>query len=110
MADNTVAADTTLYAKFSQIGVYGDANNDGQITVFDLNPIILKIKQGNSYTGLAGQSIPDCQTSKAVQAVYGDANDDGKISVFDLNPIILKIKQGNSYTGLAGTDMDMVKD
>ena len=108
MADATVTQNITLYPKFSQVGVYGDATGDGAVNMLDLMQVKQKVSN-TSYTGNAGKDIPDCQTSSGKVGKYGDATGDGAVNMLDLMQIKQKVSN-TAYTGNAGKDMVMVKD
>jgi uncharacterized repeat protein (TIGR02543 family) len=108
VADATVTENITLYPKFSQVGVYGDATGDGMVNMLDLMQIKQKVSN-TAYAGNAGKDIPDCQTSSAKDGKYGDATGDGMVNMLDLMQVKQKVSN-TAYAGNAGKDMVMIKD
>ncbi len=73
----------------------GDANNDGRVSIFDINSIVLN-------WGRTGPSRSDRTTNwsaksaspwSPLSATYADCNGDGTINIFDINVIVLNFNQ-----------------
>ncbi len=100
----------TVYAKFVQVGIHGDANADGSVSAADVTQIQKKIMQGDNYTGSAATLIECYKDANGNAGLYGDANADGSVSAADVTQIQKKIMQGDNYVGTAATEMVIQKD
>ena len=77
----------------------GDANNDGQVSIFDINPIVA------THWNLTGPVRPNASTQwiaqpcapwNPVDATYADCDGSGQVDIFDINPVIVNF--GNTHT------------
>ncbi|MBN1559525.1 T9SS type A sorting domain-containing protein [candidate division KSB1 bacterium] len=103
----------------------GDADNNGRVAIFDINPIIA------AYWNKTGPARKDasvewrgqwCEPWSPPEATYADCNGDGKVSIFDINPVVINFtkthtlqQQQNGEPGnalaksnLAGADVYLV--
>ena len=81
----------------------GDANNDGQVSIFDINSIVA------IYWEKTGPPRPDasfewiaqpCSPWDPEAATYADCNGDGTVNIFDINSVIINF--GKTHGLLAG--------
>ena len=116
----TVSADVTLYAKFIQVRINGDANGDGKISNTDITALKKKLSNTLSETqkkwGIGeayNANIYYTNNGKNLNAVNGDVNGDGKISNTDITALKKKLSNTLSDTQKKwniGEALTIVKD
>ena len=105
-ANNSSNGDITLFLVSSSVEIVdnilvwpGDANNDGQVSIFDINPIVA------SHWNLTGPVRPNassqwvaqpCPPWTPVDATHADCDGSGQVDIFDINPVIINF--GNTHT------------
>ncbi len=87
----------------------GDANNDGRVTIFDINAIVAmhwnKTGPVRPNATVAWQGQP-CSPWSPADATYADCNGDGKVSIFDINPVVINFGKTHSLLKKNGTSDD----
>ena len=77
----------------------GDANNDGLVSIFDINPIIALHWQKTGPTrpnaSMSWKGQP-CPSWTPQDATFTDCNGDGKVSIFDINPIVINFNKSHA--------------
>ncbi len=103
--DHIVLKETTTNDQ-SEITVWpGDANNDGLVSVFDINYIVAihwnktGPSRQNGSMQWTGQPATAWNTEAAT---YTDCNGDGKVNIFDVNAVIVNF--GKSHGFMAGSN------
>lgn len=78
----------------------GDANNDGKVTIFDINSIVAMYW---NKTGPARESASMdwqgqlCQPWSPEAATYADCNGNGKIDIFDINAVVVNFGRTHQH-------------
>lgn len=81
----------------------GDANNDGQVSIFDINSVVAIYWEKTGYvrTNASIQwTAQMCQPWNPKEATYADCNGDGVVNIFDINSIIINF--GKTHGLLCG--------
>ncbi|MBN1560361.1 T9SS type A sorting domain-containing protein [candidate division KSB1 bacterium] len=88
----------------------GDANNDGAVSIFDINSIVAIYweKTGPERPNASIQwSDQPCAPWTPLAATYADCNGGGNVDIFDINPVIINF--GKKHT-LLNTFMSIEED
>jgi len=89
----------------------GDANNDGRVNIFDINPIVALYwnktgpQRPNASTNWIGQMCPKWDPEAAT---YADCNGDGIVNIFDINAVIINFNKTHTLSK-AGETEQLVK-
>ncbi|NOZ63173.1 MAG: T9SS type A sorting domain-containing protein [Calditrichaeota bacterium] len=88
----------------------GDANNDGVVSIFDINSIVAIYweKTGPTRPNASMQWVDQpCPSWNPQAATYADCNGDGIVNIFDINAVIINFGKTHSrMTGLNLSDAE----
>jgi len=88
----------------------GDADNNGGVNIFDINPIVAGYwgKTGPARTNASYTWAPQqCLPWSPAAATYVDCSGDGLINIFDINPIVINFNKSHSASKMIKDKSDI---